>query len=266
MLRIRTLSLIASCLGLLLVGSPDACGQTSPTIPAGATAPTGEKTLDVWKWTPAAAHHDSVVEVSTSGGTGTGVLIQIDPAKPYKDGHEGLVLTAWHVIQDDIVDSKIKVTYRNGRRSKGCRVVEYDEDKDVALVWVWAPDSVKPAKLAKRAIGRGDWVEMIGLGGGTKLTETVRSFEAIASDPSTLQKIYADASLLPGDSGGPVFNQQHEVVGIISGGWFWWGEGSTRRPTWPARASNLSPINSLLGRVQQKRSVAQTADPAVKVR
>lgn len=216
----------------------------------------------LWNWTPVAKYHDSIVEVSTSGGSGTGVLIKADKSKRVKDGYEGLVLTAWHVIQDDIVDGKIKVTYRNKRRAKGCQVVQFDEATDVAILWVWVPGDIEPAKLAQESVQRGDRLELVGLGGGTNLLSCVRAFEASASPPSSPEKIFADVPLLPGDSGGPVFNQNHEVVGIISGGWFWWdsglktASGAYIRTTWPARASNIGPIRSMMAKMDAKKVVA----------
>ena len=155
--------------------------------------------------------------MSTEHGSGTGVLIRVDKSKEIKGGYEGLVLTAWHVVQDDAVGGKIKVTYRSKRRAKGCQVVEHDEAKDVALLWVWVPKGIEPAELATSSVKRGDKLELVGLGGGTKLADCVRCFRAEASPPSTIEKIFADVPLLPGDSGGPVFNSKHQVVGIISG-------------------------------------------------
>lgn len=210
----------------------------------------------LWKWTPVADYHQSIVEVSTSGGTGTGVLIHINKEKPVRNGFEGYVLTAWHVIQDDITDGKIKVTYRNKRRAKGCTVLQHDEEKDVAILWVWVPEGVEPAKLATKRVQRGDKLELIGLGGGTDLSTCVRAFEGVASPPSSAEKIFADVALLPGDSGGPVLNADHEVVGVISGGWFWWdsglktADGSYIRTTWPARASNVGPIQSMMAKIK----------------
>jgi len=192
------------------------------------------------------------------------VLIRVDKSKEVKGGYEGLVLTAWHVVQDDADGGKIKVTYRNKRRAKGCQVVEHDDAKDVALLWVWVPKGVEPAELAASSIERGDQLELVGLGGGTKLADCVRSFKAEASPPSTIEKIFADVPLLPGDSGGPVFNSKHQVVGIISGGWFWWDSGLKTesgayiRTTWPARASNVGPLQAMLTKLDSKENVASS--------
>jgi hypothetical protein len=225
-------------------------------ISGSSSAQIGQKS-GLWKWTKKLPHHQSIVEVTSGGGTGTGVVISIDKDKPVKDGFEGFVLTAWHVIQDDIEDSKIKVSYRNGRRSKGCKVVQYDEQKDVALLWVWVPGDIPNAQLATKPIEGGAVLEFAGLGGGSDLKCCIRHFSAVASSPSSLEKIFADVPLLPGDSGGPVFNADHEVVGIISGGWFWWDSGIKTdsgfdiRTTWPARASNVGPIQTLVARLKE---------------
>lgn len=240
----------------------------SQSLPSDQPVGTGS---GLWKWTPVADYHQAIVEVSTSGGSGTGVLISVDEAKEVKDGHEGYVLTAWHVIQDDITNGKIKVTYRNERRAKGCQVVQYDEETDVAILWVWVPDDIKPAKLATEPVAHGDKLELAGLGGGTNLACCIRAFEAQASPPSTIQKIFADVPLLPGDSGGPVFNANHEVVGIISGGWFWWdsglktSSGNYIRTTWPARASNVGPIQALMQKIKSSSRLASadSANPSV---
>lgn len=221
----------------------------------------------LWKWTPDADYHHAIVEVLTSGGSGAGVVISVDKTKPVADGYEGYVLTAWHVIQDDIKDGKIRVRYRNKRRSKDCLVVQHDEETDVALLWVWVPAEITPAVLASKPAKRGDKLELAGLGGGTDLTCCVRAFEATASPPSSTEKIFADVPLLPGDSGGPVFNADHEVVGVISGGWFWWDSGLKTpagdyiRTTWPARASNLGPIRAMMSKLKPQERVADASTP-----
>ena len=149
------------------------------------------KDSGLWKWTQKdAAHHDAIVQVSAGEGTGTGVIIGIDEGKPIKDGHEGYCLTAWHVIQDDITDGKIKVHFRNGRRAKGCRVMEYDTERDIAILWVWVPNDIKPAKLASKPISGGDELEFAGLGGGSDLRSHLRHFTAKASPPSGLSLIH----------------------------------------------------------------------------
>jgi len=213
------------------------------------------KGTGLWHWTQKdATHHQSIVQIDAGDGAGTGVVIHVDKDKPIKDGYEGYCLTASHVVQD-VLDDSIKIHFRNGRRAKGCRVIERDGERDIALVWAWIPADIEPAKLAKQAIKAGDKLEFAGLGGGSDLRTCLRHFSGTASHPSTMEKIFADVPLLPGDSGGPVFNQNREVVGIISGGWFWWDggvkmpNGSEIKATWPARASNIDPIRVLVAKL-----------------
>lgn len=216
------------------------------------------KESGLWKWTPIAEHHHSIVEINSAGGVGTGVVVEIDESKPLKGGHEGYILTAFHVVQDDKGEGVIKVRYRNGKKAKKCRIVHADEHKDVALLWVWVPDGIPSSPVASDPIESGDELEFAGLGGGSQLSCCIRHFSATASSPSSLEKIFADVPLLPGDSGGPVFNQKNEVVGIISGGWFWFNSGITTpsgtsiRTTWPARASNVGPLQTLITKKNEK--------------
>ena len=209
----------------------------------------------LWKWTEVAPNHESIVQITSGGGTGTGVVISVNKDKPIKDGYEGYCLTAYHVVQDDNGKGQVKVKYRNGRKSKSCRVVQHDESKDIALVWIWVPGDVQPAKLATEPIKSGDVLELAGLGGGSDLKCCIRHFSATASPPSSGEKIFADVPLLPGDSGGPVYNDKHEVVGVISGGWFWFDSGIKTdagfdiKTTWPARASNVGPIKTMMAKL-----------------
>jgi len=212
----------------------------------------------LWEWTKVAPHHEAIVQITSGGGTGTGVVISVNKNKPIKDGYEGYCLTAWHVVQDDNGAGKVRVKYRNGRKAKTCRVVQHDESKDVALLWIWVPNDIEPASLATESIKGGDDLELAGLGGGSDLKCCIRHFSAVASPPSSGEKIFADVPLLPGDSGGPVFNEKHEVVGIISGGWFWFDGGVKTnagfdiKTTWPARASNVGPIKILMAKMQEE--------------
>lgn len=233
-------------------------GNAAPIVkPRKPTEPVGMHS-GLWSWTPLASHHQSIVEVSCNGGIGTGVVIEIDKDKRIKNGHEGYVLTAWHVVEDDNGDGLIKVKFRSGIGAKKCRIVHADDKKDIALLWVWVPDGIPAAKLATDPIESGNKLEFAGLGGGSNLKCCIRHFSATASTPSNLEKIFADVPLLPGDSGGPVFNEKHEVVGIISGGWFWFNSGllndtgGSIRTTWPARASNIGPIQTLMAKLNSE--------------
>jgi serine protease Do len=216
-------------------------------IPSASLAQVGKES-SLWKWTSTAEHHDSIVQVSCGGGIGTGVIIDVARDKPVGVGFEGLCITAYHVVEPDDGKREIEVKYKNGRVSEKALIVEFDKKRDVAMLWVWVPAGIKPAVIAARPAGAGDRLEFSGLGGGSKLDCCIRHFSANASAPTTADEILSDVPLLPGDSGGPVFNDRHELVGIISGGWFWWDggirtdAGNAISVTWPGRACNVAVI------------------------
>jgi len=219
------------------------------TIPAAVVlAQTGIETT-LWTWTPPAIHHNAVVKVETESGSGTGVLVHVFKTRPVANGFEGICLTAEHVV--DPKDKRIKVSYQNGKRAKNCKVLSKNKALDVALLWVWVPKDINPVTIANSSLIIGETLEFCGLGGDSSLSQ-MRHFKSIAESPTTSDQIFASAPLLPGDSGGPVFNIDGELVGIISGGWFWYDggvksqSGKSVNVTWPARACHLDPINELL--------------------
>jgi S1-C subfamily serine protease len=235
---------------------------------AGNAASQVGKDTTLWDFTEKdATHHQSIVQITAGDGIGTGIVIGVRKDKPISDGFEGYCLTAWHVVQNSADTDDIRVKYRNGRKAKKCRVVEKDAETDIAILWVWVPGEIPAAEIASDSIKSGDKLEFAGLGGGSELKCCLRHFRGTASSPSTLNRIFADVPLLPGDSGGPVFNEKHQVVGVISGGWFWWDAdltthaGSKIKATWPARASNVEPIKVLMAKVGSDTTVTnQTVD------
>ena len=262
--NIRTIGFLLS--GILLFGPSLSLGQDtaaaaappSADIPINVIAlPIGSGT-NLWEFTPSKDHHNSIVQITSGDGVGTGIVIDVDEDKRIKNGRQGLCVTAWHVVSNDNDKGEIGVLFRNGSKAKDCQVLAHNEAADLAIVWVWVPDEIKPAELAKEEISGGDGLEFAGLGGGSELSCCLRHFSATASLPSSEEKIFADVPLLPGDSGGPVFNNENHLVGVISGGWFWWDggvtneHGNTISATWPARAANLGPIRTLIAEAQEE--------------
>lgn len=220
---------------------------------------------ELWTWTRDAKHLRSVVQISSNGGVGTGVL-----ARVYRDQVEealspGFILTAYHILEprepnpessneQNETDSKsghqsVRILFVDGTESEG-RLIEFDQQHDLALVRTRVPDGIEPATIANITARHRMYLEFAGLGGGASLDDSLRHFSGRANRPTNGNFIYADETLLPGDSGGPIFNKRKELVGIISGGWFWWNatkpDGTPVLSTWPARASNLNPIRKLL--------------------
>jgi len=227
-------------------------------------AQTGKDT-PYWKWSEYGEHHNSLVEVKSKLGSGCGVVIFVDKTKPLKGGFQGHVLTAWHLFESKVLDENhnvttvtekkdIKIKYTTGKMAKNCSVIGYTKgtDLDIAIVHVWVPEGIEAVKISESEILFGDNLEYLGLGGDSSVTCCSRHFLSFASSPTNPKNIFSNTPLLPGDSGGPIFNDKHELVGVISGGWFWWGEGIVNdkgaiyKPTWPAKANNIGPIRKLI--------------------
>ena len=212
----------------------------------------------LWNWTDKAPHHDAIVKVSVDGKLGTGVVVAKNTSAKSGKGYLGYVVTAYHVVQKDDGKNKIRIVYRNGKIARKSRIVEHDEELDVAVLWTWIPKDIPAAKVATSSVGRDEILEFSGLGGGSKLDCCLRHFESRSAEPTNEQQIFANVSLLPGDSGGPIFNQRQELVGVISGGWFWYYKGVTDetgapvKSTWPARAANASVIHGLVSKATAK--------------
>jgi|GEM_PF-1922567 len=242
-------------IAMLSVLASPTFAQVSPTETTRVSAelPAKQKrNPKLWTWTKEKKHLDSVVGLKIDRSSATGVIVRVNPEVTKANGIECLILTAYHVVEPRQSDKSIRVEYRNGKSIADCKVVAFDDRHDIALLKTWAPKDIEPAALADEAVEHKMYLEFAGLGGAADLEKSMRHFEGKATQPTNQKFIYADETLLPGDSGGPVFNKDKQLVGIISGGWFWWDAGMKSTDglpvlsTWPARASNLESIKDLM--------------------
>jgi S1-C subfamily serine protease len=144
------------------------------------------------------------------GGVGSGVLIS----------QSGKVLTAAHVV--DSAD-QVRVQFAGGVVATA-RVVSSDPVADVALLQV----ADVPARVVAARVGDsdkvdvGDQVFVVGAPYGISETLSVgyisarRASRATPGDAASVELFQTDAAIAPGNSGGPMFNLQGEVIGIVS--------------------------------------------------
>jgi serine protease Do len=131
------------------------------------------------------------------------------------DGREGLIVTNNHVIEgaDEIV-----INFHDGSKLKVDKVIGKDTKTDLALL------KVTPKKpLPEVAFGSsndlkvGDWVMAIGnpfgLGGSVTVGIVSAKQRDISSGPYD-EYLQTDASINKGNSGGPLFNMDGQVVGV----------------------------------------------------
>jgi serine protease Do len=138
-------------------------------------------------------------------GTGSGFIVSRD----------GYILTNAHVVAD-ADEVTVKLT---DRREFQAKVVGVDTRTDVAVIKIEAKDlpTVRignPDKLAP-----GQWVLAIGSPFGLENSVTAGIVSATSRSvggDSYVPFIQTDVAVNPGNSGGPLFNLQGEVIGINS--------------------------------------------------
>jgi serine protease Do len=128
-------------------------------------------------------------------------------------GAEGFIATNNHVIQDA---DEITVIFHDGSRLKA-EVVGRDTKSDLAVLKVAPPAKLSAVKFGNSDKSRvGDWAIAIGNPFGLGGTVTAGIVSARGRDITGPYDdfIQTDASINRGNSGGPLFNLQGEVVGI----------------------------------------------------
>ncbi len=137
-------------------------------------------------------------------GLGSGFIVKAD----------GYIVTNNHVISkaDDI-----EVVLHDNSRYKA-KIVGQDQKTDLALLKIEPENELKPVAFGNSADLRiGDWVMAIGNPFGLGYTVTVGIVSAKGRSlglGSYDDFIQTDASLNPGNSGGPLFNLDGQVVGV----------------------------------------------------
>src|SRR5690349_12793013 len=127
----------------------------------------------------------------------------------------GLIVTNNHVIEgaDEII-----VNFTNGNKLKVIKVLGHDPKTDLALLKVNPKEPLKAATFGDSAKMRvGDWVMAIGnpfgLGGSVTvgiISATKRDINAGPYDDF----LQTDAAINRGNSGGPLFNMDGQVIGV----------------------------------------------------
>jgi S1-C subfamily serine protease len=146
----------------------------------------------------------------TKGGLGSGVVVS----------EEGLVMTAAHVVQ---VADEVLVHFDDGSKV-AAKVVSSAMQADVALLELKkVPDNLVAAELGDSTkIDIGDEVFVVGAPYGIDHTLTVghmsgrRSSKGVCNQFTPVEFLQTDASINKGNSGGPLFDTEGRVVGIVS--------------------------------------------------
>jgi len=145
---------------------------------------------------------DACVAIFDGSGIGSGVIVSPD----------GLVLTAGHVMSTDLPEYEV---YLANGKSAMARRLGRNLDVDSGMIQLRGNNWPHVKLGSSDAMKRGDWVVSLGHSGGFELGRKppVRSGRLLEVKG---HQLITDAVLIGGDSGGPLFNLDGELVGIHS--------------------------------------------------
>lgn len=145
----------------------------------------------------------AVVAVTDGQGSGSGVIVS----------ETGLVLTAGHVMASPY-HRGYEVTFPDGSVAKA-KPLGKNLNVDAGMVQIIDPGKYPFVKIAARQPQKGDWVITLGHSGGYEIGRKppVRTGRVLGYRN---HQMITDAVLIGGDSGGPLFNLDGEVIGIHS--------------------------------------------------
>ncbi|MDE2104718.1 MAG: trypsin-like peptidase domain-containing protein [Patescibacteria group bacterium] len=126
----------------------------------------------------------------------------------------GYIVTAAHVVTGKTI---VEVSGKDGR-SASARVLWADTADDVALLKADDPDMFRADQLACRLVHTGERIRAV----GNPLNEDfISTWGHIAGDQRAVgnwrEAYVTDITILPGMSGGPVYDEAGEVIGISVG-------------------------------------------------
>ncbi|MGI9025913.1 MAG: DegQ family serine endoprotease [Burkholderiaceae bacterium] len=137
-------------------------------------------------------------------GLGSGFIVSAD----------GTILTNAHVV-DGASTVTVKLT---DRREFTAKVLGSDKKSDIAVIKIDAKNLPVVALGSSEKLNVGEWVVAIGspFGFDNSVTAGIVSAKARALPTDSYPFIQTDVPVNPGNSGGPLFNLNGEVVGINS--------------------------------------------------
>ena len=192
-----TFVIVVTIILLALSHAHKALGQSSPNAATALGQPH-----------PAVARIRSLESNATSFGSGT--LI-------YRQGKQGILITNYHVVKD--AQDDILVTFPSGFRSSA-KVVATDPRWDLAALLIWAPE-IQPVVITDNPAKPGDTLTIAGYGSGRYQASSGICSQYVSpgmNQPREMVELRTVAR--QGDSGGPIFNQNGELAGVLFGaGW-----------------------------------------------
>ena len=192
--------------------------QNQPQLPAGqAQQQNNYRTSDV----PAELSKGVVLittKTTSGGASGSGMVLT----------SSGRVLTNYHVVKGS---TSINVEIADTGKIYAAQLSGYDAEADVALLQLDNAQGLETVTIATESPAVGDGVRVVGNSNGqgyldvaggliTQLSASVTINDDSSRNGSTKMRgvIETSASAVSGDSGGPMFNDTGEVIGITTAG------------------------------------------------
>lgn len=144
----------------------------------------------------------SVVTIETRTSTGSGVIID----------DTGVIVTNVHVIEGE---TNIDVRLSNGDVYSDISIIDFDIPKDIVLLKIKGFDLPTSTLGNSSSLAQGDDVVVIGSPQGLEQSVTRGIISAIRDSGDGYRLIQTDAAISPGSSGGGMYNQSGELVGIV---------------------------------------------------
>lgn len=146
------------------------------------------------------------VTVRTAHGHGSGLIVTA----------EGYVITNAHVV-GGATNLLVLVDKKQYRAS----VVKEDVQRDIALLKIEAATNLSPLMVSRKPIKTGETLYIIGTPLDENLSHTVTRGILSSERVMNNKKYYqTDAAVNPGNSGGPAFNSNGDVIGVAVAGIF----------------------------------------------
>jgi putative serine protease PepD len=190
----------------------DDANPESGALPPAVASAAGAKASNSAVGRVYAAASPAIVSVQTSGGSGTGFLVDTD----------GTIVSNAHVVG---TSTRVAVRFGDKGNPVNGRVVGRDEGSDLAVIKVdaSAAQGVRPLAFADSDdVKVGDLTVAIGNPLGLPSTATagiVSGLKREIRSPDGFQideVIQTDAPINPGNSGGPLLNERGQVIGVNS--------------------------------------------------
>jgi serine protease Do len=148
------------------------------------------------------------------GGQGGGAspLPSLAQGSGFVISEDGYVVTNNHVVENG---TKIQVTFDNAEKLDA-ELIGADSRTDIALLKIKSPKKFPFVKFAAKDPRVGDWVLAVGNPFGFGGTVTAGIVSALARDVGGALNdfLQIDAAVNRGNSGGPTFNLEGDVVGV----------------------------------------------------